>query len=422
MINTETQDRGIQVFNLTDWLKLIIIGFGQIGVGIGVVLIGSFLVAELKFIGWEASTISLYLGIATVFEVTRLFFGHLSDNLQRTRILIIHGTMMAILGLYLIPYFMQSSANLLILFPLIMFSIGSAVVSTLIDAHLTAITTSEHRSKIAGIIQTSRILGFAIGGVFGSQLYEQIPFNLSFQNFVFRIAGLALVFMTISILVIHDSDRLVRVSNDSFNFKERMSFIISTLNHPMAKMLYIFLIFYPLALFMQDFVLEAYAVENLNYLRDDIGTIVTISSILTLIFIPFGVLIESKTDRLKAFVVSLVLMSFGILGFILTFYNPKVFIPAIILFAIGSGVNTAPGFAYLLDVCSYFQENMTTMLAFSGLLITLGRSFSGIMSGFLLLTTENNYFSVFGVELLVTMLIIFPIYKLNSYTKAEEIY
>src|SRR3990172_2793495 len=159
----------------------------------------------MKFLGWESASISIFLGSAIIFELFRLYFAYLHDKYVKTRSFLAFGLTCALLGLLLIPSALLPIGNLLLVIVGGLFYTGSSIISTLIDAHLTAVTLPIQRNRVAGILQTCRLAGFAIGGVGGKFLYA----NLEFTAFLFIVSISLLTTTLISIMFVKELDRKI---------------------------------------------------------------------------------------------------------------------------------------------------------------------------------------------------------------------
>ena len=112
-----------------------------------IVGISSFLNSELKFRGWSNSIIGIYFGITLIFELIRLYFGYLNDRTGHTKNYIIGGFITSLLGIGLIPFILSPKHNILLIPVIGLFFAGSAVATTLIDAHMTRITQNHERNR-----------------------------------------------------------------------------------------------------------------------------------------------------------------------------------------------------------------------------------------------------------------------------------
>src|SRR3989304_8389294 len=130
--------------------RLYLIALGHVGIGISIVALSSYVNSEMKFLGWESASISIFLGSAIIFELFRLYFAYLHDKYVKTRSFLAFGLTCALLGLLLIPSALFPIGNLLLVIVGGLFYTGSSIISTLIDAHLTAVTLPIQRNRVAG--------------------------------------------------------------------------------------------------------------------------------------------------------------------------------------------------------------------------------------------------------------------------------
>ena len=81
--------------------------------GVCTVTISGFVNAEMRFLGWESSTIAVFLGGAVIFELVRVYVGHLHDSYLKTRQFLIAGVLLGTLGLITIPYLVKTKKRFL---------------------------------------------------------------------------------------------------------------------------------------------------------------------------------------------------------------------------------------------------------------------------------------------------------------------
>ncbi|RMD68116.1 MAG: MFS transporter [Cyanobacteria bacterium J149] len=191
--------------------------------------------------------------------------------------------------------------------------------------------------------------------------------------------------------------------------------LTSIRNDPNFILAGVFLVFYSLSLFLQDSVLEPFAIEEMGFERGDIGTLTLLSNILSLIFIPAGVLLERRSSRLKVMYigVSTMIMGLALLILLSVFPSLQTLYTGVAFFGIGAGITSAPGFAYLLDVGAKSAENTGLVISLFGLVITLTRSLSNFIPS-LILYLSSNYFLVFTVEFLMAIALLYPLSLLDQ--------
>jgi len=397
------------------------ISFGYIGVGMVIVTLSSFLNSELKFNGWKSSTISFFLGIPILLESVRIYGGLFFDRYGRIIIIMMFSFILALLGLILLPNETLPTSNLGIVPVLGLVYAGSAVITTLIDAYMTKISRKEFRARVAGTLQTSRLTGFAVGGLGGSILYPR----LSFSTFMGVILVMFILTVLISIFfIISLEKRLSHHVDDSSVENEKktdteiqnvtLRKLIQMVKERTPSLMSLYLILFSLGLFMQDFILETFAIDNFGFEDEGIGKITALWSSLTLIFVPVGVLLDKKfLSRQRLILLSTSLATFGLLLIAITSNNSTKSVPifylGIIFFGIGNGLVSAPGIATMLDVSETYPKTLGLLLAFFGLLITFGRFSAAIFAGLLLHLTNQSYWPVFFVEAIILLFSIWPI-------------
>ncbi|MCY3413910.1 MAG: MFS transporter [Candidatus Heimdallarchaeota archaeon] len=402
-------------------MQFVPVSLAKIGIGVTIIAFSSFLNAELTFRGWTPSFISLIIGSTAIFELIRFVFARLSDQNNKTRPYYILGFILASFGITLIPLFLDPANNLLMILPMILFYIGSAIMSTLIDSHMTAIASDNERSNVATAIQVSRLTGFAVGGILGSRIFvtrgsenEFFIIEDFFTSFTIMILVLFLITGMISLLSINDDARIIDTSSE-FNFEHLKEDISS--NHSLLMFLFIFL--YPLGLFMQDQILEPYAIIRLGFQETEIGRLVSIWASLTLIFAPIGNLVAKKRNKLSVLLLGQVTGSIGLIliayaGYIL---NTSILFLGVVFFGMGSGLFAVIGVTYMLDVAALHKRNLALLISFFGVVSTFSRSLAATLAAIILELSGDSFELVFIIEAFFFLLCIIPILKLEKIMK-----
>ena len=386
-------------------VRPLLASFAQLGVSASIVVTGAFFVAEMRFRGYESFEISLIIGIATTFELLRIYIAHLADRIRRTSELILVGMVMNLSGFILFPFLLDT---VFVVGVLAILSLGGAVVSSLIDVNITNSTSRDRRGGVSGIIQFSRISGFAIGGIFGSIMYRQVSSPETFVTFVTIMFAMIAVFYIVSFFNLSEgsgkTERLeVGLGSSLREIGKSRRFHLTSL----------FLLLYSFSLFLQDTILEPFAIDVMGYDRGSIGTLTIVSSVLTLVFVPTGVILESRVGRFRAVTLGESIMTIGLLLLMSSAYlrSESVMFTGIILFGIGSGVLSAPGFAYLLDVAAEHTSSTALMITLFGVLITASRSLSGMISA-AVLYLSGSYVTIFLLEVVFAISFYVPLRKL----------
>lgn len=127
----------------------------HIGVGLSTVTISGFVNSEMKFLGWRSSTITLFFGIAILFELGRIIIGLLHDRRPKIKEYLIIGSVLSFLGLILIPLKIGLINDPIFIIGLALFYGGTAILTTLVDSYLTLISYPRERNRISGILQSA---------------------------------------------------------------------------------------------------------------------------------------------------------------------------------------------------------------------------------------------------------------------------
>ena len=405
-------------------MSLIPISLAKTGIGVTIVAFSSFLNAELTFRGWTPSIISLTIGSTAIFELIRFGFARLSDKNNRSRRYYVVGFILALLGISLIPLFLEPANSYLMILPMMLFYMGSAIMSTLIDSHMTAISTDNDRTNIATAIQVTRLSGFAIGGIVGAQLFatrgteNELQFAGDFfTSFTVIIFATFLFTGLVTLIYMRDRQRKIDTSSE-FHFNQ----LVEDVTSPYSRPMFAFLFLYPIGLFMQDQILEPFAIHRLGFEADQIGTLVMLWASLTLIFAPIGSVIAKRVNKITALVSGQIIGSSGLLliafsGYIL---SETLLYVAVVLFGIGSGLFAVTGVTYMLDIATRHKRNLAMLISFFGIMQTISRSVAPTLAAVILHNTNDHFELVFIVEEIFFVLCIIPILKLERLIKREN--
>ena len=410
--------------SLSTW-KIILISLTHLTIGIGIIALSTYIPAELKFLNWSESTIAYLVGIATLFELSRLVVGYYGD----TRIITYKkffalGFIVSILGLVVIAHTIDSIA---VLGGMIFFTIGSAILSTIIDAYLIAKSRTENKNKIAAVTQFFRLSGFALGGVLGVVLYER----LSFWLFFYVIATLHFIVSVLTFLLLQEKITSGYQELD-IPKKVNLSLLLPALKDKAVIGMSLFLILYPIGLFAQDAVLEPFAIGVLQFTRSGVGRMAAIWGTATLIFIPIAIFVERKISRIFTIFVGLTLASIALViiaylgvmslstdSSIRTAQN--ILYGTLFLFGAGLGLMTTPGTAMMFDICAHNKMLTTSLIAYFGMLVTLSRASAAFISGIVLDLTGTNFTFLFILEAVILFSSLFPLIYVNRLFKTMGI-
>jgi MFS family permease len=167
---------------------------------------------------------------------------------------------------------------------------------------------------------------------------------------------------------------------------------------------------------MQDLILEPFAIAKLGFGKSDVGKLVAIWGVATLIFVPVGSILEGKIGKLRTIVIGQIIATIGmlIISFSSEFSNNTLFYVGLIVFSIGGGISSSPAISVMLDLCYINLRHTTFLLGFFGIIITLGRSIAAITSGVLLNKSNDNYTLIFTVEAVFLILSLIPMIPISK--------
>lgn len=386
----------------------------------GILSIGTFIPAELKFLGWETSTIAFLVGMATLFELFRMVVGYLGDtypilgSFRQSYITI--GFALETIGFLLIAY---TIGSYIILVGMIFFTVGSAIVSTYIDVYLIESTDSTGRTKTAASTQFFRLSGFAVGGILGAFFYA----SLGFHNFILFLGLINAAVMAMVIYLVKESAEVGWVKKDNLthlSFQSKISVIKRELRDSKIVGMTLFLLIYPIGLFAQDAILEPYAIEVFGFGEEGIGRLAAIWGTSTLLFIPLAIVAIQFLGRLPTAVLGTMTAGFGLtlIAFLpeLGVLDQMWLLLAVAVFGMGLGLMTTPATAMMFETANN-SEVRTLLIAYYGLLVTLSRALASFLAGFVMLIA--SYQTVFVLETVVLLSSIIPLFIVRAGLKAE---
>ncbi|MCE7733409.1 MAG: BCD family MFS transporter [Candidatus Heimdallarchaeota archaeon] len=395
----------------------------HIGVGLSIVTISGFVNAEMKFLGWKSSTITLFFGFAILFELSRLIIGYLQDRRPKIKEYLIIGSILSFLGLLIIPLTISSIDNPIVIVGLALYYGGTAILTTLVDSYLTLVSYPKERNRISGILQSARLIGFAGGGILGSITYSRLEFEI-FIGMINIILLLTVIVTLVSLDLKTWQIRMNEISYTSSQYENSNSNTEYKINKSPVSSIYdknvllmsSFLIIFSIGLFMQDLILEPFAIARLGFGKSDVGKLVAIWGIATLIFVPVGSILEGKIGKLRTIVIGQMIATIGmiIISISSEFSNDILFYIGLIIFSIGGGISSSPAISLMLDLCYINLNHTTFLLGFFGIIITLGRSIAAISSGVLLSISNDNYTLIFIVEAVFLILSLIPIIPISK--------
>lgn len=400
--------------------RSILISFAHLTIGIGIIALSTYIPAELKLLQWSESSIAYLVGVATLFELSRLVIGYYGDSgLLTYKNFFGLGLLISVIGLVVIAH---TIGGLIVIFGMILFTIGSAILSTIIDAYLIANSRIRNKSRIAAVTQFFRLTGFAVGGVLGIVLYQDLPFT----SFFYVIAGIHFIASFITFILLQEVHKPIKekVMEEQVNYKE----LFHALRDKAVIGMTLFLILYPIGLFAQDAILEPFALGVLQFEKSGVGRMAAIWGTATLIFIPLAIVVEKKIGRIITIFIGLTLASIALL--MLAFLGLKQPVTAteiksgqnilymmLFLFGSGLGLMTTPGTAMMFDICAHNKALTTSLIAYFGVIVTVSRASAAFLSGIVLELTGNNFSLLFTLEAIILFSALFPLLYVNKLFK-----
>jgi BCD family chlorophyll transporter-like MFS transporter len=368
----------------------------------------------MKFLGWDASIITIYFGIAILFELSRLVAGYLQDRQPRTRFFLIIGSILSIVGLGLIPVLITETNGPIFILSIALYYFGTAITTTVVDSYLTLISHPKERYRISGTLQFSRLLGFAFGGILGSILYSQLDFSV----FITIITILFTIFAFTTIISLNFETWGVNPAQSKSHILPNppsVSSVLRSLYDPNVILMSTFLVLFSVGLFMQDLIIEPFAISELDFEKSDVGKIVALWGIITLVFVPVGSTLEPKLGKLKTIFYGLIIAFMGmiIISIASNLQNTLYFYIGLVIFSTGGGVSSSPAISVMLDLCFINRSHTAFLLGFFGVIVTIGRAFAAILSGLILDYSDDRFTLVFVTESIFILLSLIPIIPIS---------
>lgn len=290
-------------------------------------------------------------------------------------------------------------------------SLGTAVVATVLDG-IFAKSSAKQEGKVATVLQTGRLLGYAIGGIMMAMYYGRYG-----SKTVFLVAStLFLGSSFLSILsIIHIGNKLnshisqvvtsTKVINFPANFSARnpLNWLYQTLGDKTRDflLLTLFYILFGLGFFAQDSVLEVFGREVLDFDRDKIGRLTGIWGTATLIgVLAGGALLSKVSDRLIVSSHTIVAgVGIALIGLSPIFTDNSLTVVSLGIFVLGYGGGAAstPSIARLVYYSRLSSEGVL-LIAIFGVITTLVRSISSFLAAFVL--TFSSFQVLFFLEAL----------------------
>ena len=391
-------------------IDLVNLFFVHLSISVFLVALGSVIPYELSIAGWNRSLIAVLFGFVTLMELGRVVFARLIDQKGfhlAFRVYLFGITLVILAGSVFSTF--EIRGQLIVIASLFATSLGTAVVATVLDG-MFAKSSSRQEGKVATVLQTGRLLGYAIGGIMIAAYYGRYG-----SKTVFAVASLLfLVSSFLSILsIIHirnklnspvstvvTSSKAVTIPSD-FSVRSPLRWLYQTLGENTKDFLYLtlFYILFGLGFFAQDSVLEVFGREALNFDRDKIGRLTGIWGTATLMGVLVGGALLSKTSDRLIVTSHTVIAGFGIaiIGVSPLFPDDSLAIVSLGIFVLGYGGGAAstPSIARLVYYSRLSSEGIL-LIAIFGVITTLVRSAASFLAALVL--TFSSFQILFFVE------------------------
>ena len=385
---------------------------------------GSVVPLELSFSGLTASEIAIVFGITTLMELGRIVFAQLIDlkGIKYSIHTFIGGFLLLFLGVGVLSLHNFSQITLIFL-ALLGATLGSALVTMVLDGTLAKASVNEDKS-IALLLQSGRLLGFAVGGIFIALTYGQWGPQFIFKS-VFIVILVAAIIGSISIyrnaLILDKKEKsetkiIYELHAMQKTHSHQNNPLIATLKNKELLIFFLFFSLYGIGLFAQDSILEVYGKEVFGYGRSEIGKITGIWGTTTLFGVLCGgFLMRKYSDKFLVTINSLVAsIGIGIVGLtsiLPVFQNFIILSLGVSLLGIGSGAASTPAISRLVYYTRKNPESLTIMGIF-GVLATLLRASGAFLAAIVI--ELRSFGTLFLLESLFFLLAIVPYLKTQN--------
>ncbi len=396
----------------------------HLSISVVLVALGSVIPYELSVAGWNRSLIAVLFGFTTLMELGRVIFARLIDREGfhlAFRVYLLGALLVTIAGAIFSLF--EIKGQVIVIIALFAATLGTAVVATVLDG-MFAKSSSKQEGKVATVLQTGRLLGYAVGGIMMAIYYGQYG-----SKTVFMVAStLFLVAALLSVLsIVHISHKLnappshkeshMDLVSFRFSFRSPLEWFYQTLgNHSKDFfLLTLFYILFGLGFFAQDSVLEVFGREVLDFDRDKIGRLTGIWGTSTLIGVLVGgALLSRISDRIIVASHTIIAgLGIAIIAFSPLFSENSLAIVSLGIFVLGYGGGAAstPSIARLVYY-SRLSSQGVLLIAIFGVVTTLVRSISSFLAALVL--TFFSFQFLFLVEALFLFLAAVPYVMLAS--------
>ncbi len=417
------QDRNI-ILHRFDLFNLFIV---HLSVSIIIVSMGSVVPFELSVSGWSSSHVALLFGFVILMELGRFYFARILDlkGFHLTLKVYLLGMFLVITpGIFFAMYSIRGIV--LDILALLSMSLGTAVITTTLDG-LFAKSSMKQEKKIAMILQTGRLLGFAMGGIMIALLFGLLGARAIFliATFLFIITSmLSLLSITKTaarVSILKDEKRFVEIPLKNVKLPRESTSLkyLEGIKHKLEHtlqghvkgftMLVLFYILFGLGFFAQDSVLEVFGKEILGFGRSEIGKLTGIWGVSTLVgVIAGGMLLNKVSDRVIV-CAHTIISGIGMLLISASLHFPanafELTALGVLVMGYGGGAASTPSIARLIYYSKISKEGVT-LIALFGILATLVRSLSSFMSSAIL--SFSTFQTLFIVETILLILAAIP--------------
>ncbi len=391
-------------------IDLVNLFFVHLSISVFLVALGSVIPYELSIAGWNRSLIAVLFGFTTLMELGRVVFARLIDQkgFHLAFRVYLFGIVLVILAGSIFSTF-EIQGQAIVIASLFATSLGTAVVATVLDG-MFAKSSSRQEGKVATVLQTGRLLGYAIGGIMMAAYYGRYGSKTVFTiaSLLFFVSSFLSILSIIHIrnnlnspmsTVIKSSKAITIPSN--FSVRSPLRWLYQTLGENTKDFLYLtlFYVLFGLGFFAQDSVLEVFGREALNFDRDKIGRLTGIWGTATLIGVLVGgALLSRISDRLIV-TSHTIIAGFGIaiIGISPLFSDDSLAIVSLGIFVLGYGGGAAstPSIARLVYYSRLSSEGIL-LIAIFGVITTLVRSVASFLAALVL--TFSSFQILFFVE------------------------
>ena len=296
-------------------------------------------------IGLSNEAAGFFLSLnSMVFPVASILGGKLADTFGRKHLIIIFGTLGALL--YMSCGFIKPSMQLIYVIlgaSTLMFVAGPAHDSLIAD-----LTTPENRAKAYSLSYLGWNMGFAVGPIFGGLLYRRYLPLVFIGDAVTALIATGLIYFFIN-ETIESTENDITDESRKLERREKGSIISVLLRRPILIYFSIIALGYEFSYSQWNFLMPLHSVKNFGEMGAQyFGWIASFNSLVVMLFTPILTRLTRKTRGIRIMVHGILLyaIGFGMLGLI---YKLQYFFVSALIFTLGEVLLTISVMPFIVN-------------------------------------------------------------------------